>query len=190
MPLPGEFGGTALTCGRCRQGSPAFSKTRAVARYEGAMRDLILQFKHTDAEELTPLLGGWLAQAGGDLWPDIDVIVPVPLTWSRLWRRQYNQAALLANEVSRLSAKPLLLGLLKRHRQASGSQEGLTQRQRQDKVRGAFYLDQQLKKQIAGKRILLIDDVLTSGATLNACAKVLRRPGGAAEVMALVLARR
>ncbi|MGH6948353.1 MAG: ComF family protein, partial [Kiloniellales bacterium] len=116
-----------------------------------------------------------------------DLVVPVPLHWTRLFARRYNQAALLGRTLSQMSGKPLAARLLLRRR-ATPSQGRLSRAQRQRNVAGAFALAPDAKRKIAGRRLLLIDDVVTTGATAAACARVLKR-GGAAEVDLLALAR-
>jgi ComF family protein len=174
-------------CGECLQRPPAFSRARAVMLYDDPGKTLILRFKHADRIHAAPALARWLARAGGDLLPHSDVLVPVPLHWRRLFQRRYNQSALLAKALSRQTGLPWLPDTLRRVR-ATASQGGLGARQRRLNVRGAFAVPAALRARIAGKRALLIDDVLTTGATLDAAARALRR-AGAADVFALALAR-
>ena len=127
----------------------------------------------------------WMARAGAELIADADVLAPVPLHPLRLWTRRYNQAAALAREIGRVADKPVDLGLLSRVK-PTRSQVGLSRAQRAENVQGAFRA--RLGAEIRGRRILIVDDVLTSGATLNAASRVLLR-AGAAEVDVLVFAR-
>ena len=126
-----------------------------------------------------------MARAGADILADADVVTPVPLHVRRLWRRRFNQAALLGREVARQSGKPFEPDLLLRVK-ASTSQVGLTREQRAQNVQGAFRA--RADAAVRGRRIVLVDDVLTSGATANAAARALLR-AGAAEVDMLVFAR-
>ena len=167
---------------------PAYGRARAVARFEdGPARLLIHRLKYGDRVELARPLGRWMARAGADLLADADVIVPVPLHRRRLWSRRFNQAAALAAEVARVCgvpSDPLLLARIK----ATATQVGMTRAQRRDNVQGAFRVPDIAAARLGGRRVLLIDDVLTTGSTLNAAARVLLR-SGAASVDVLVFAR-
>ncbi len=186
QPFDFELGPDAL-CGACIEAPPAFDRARAVLRYDEASRDLILAFKHADRTSLAPTFGAWLNRIGQELLGDSDLIVPVPLHWSRLFGRRYNQAALLANALGALSGKPVLPDLLIRRR-ATKKQGHLGRLARQRNVAGAFALHPRRGALLEGKRILLVDDVITTGATVTNCAKVLRK-NGAIAVNVLALAR-
>jgi ComF family protein len=165
---------------------PDWDRARAVARYDGVMRTLVHDLKFRDRHDARRLFGRWLAHAGTELLHDADLIVPVPLTRSRLLRRRFNQAAILATEVSRCSgipSEPLLLLRTK----STPPQVGLTREQRRQNVSGAFALAEHRRARVAGAKIVLVDDVVTTGATANACARTLKR-GGAARVDVLTLA--
>ena len=165
---------------------PVFRRARAVARFEdGPSRRLVHRLKYSDRADLARPLGAWMARAGADILADADVVTPVPLHVTRLWRRRFNQAALLGREVARQSGKPFEPDLLLRVK-ASTSQVGLTREQRAQNVQGAFRA--RADAAVRGRRIVLVDDVLTSGATANAAARALLR-AGAAEVDMLVFAR-
>lgn len=127
-----------------------------------------------------------MAAAGGELLNEADLILPVPLHGLRLWRRRFNQAALLAREIGRLSGKPCDLRALARVK-ATRPQVGLTRFQRAENLQGAFRVPDGARPRIAGRRLLLIDDVTTTGATGNAAARVLLR-GGAAGIDLLTFA--
>ncbi|MGH6886399.1 MAG: ComF family protein [Geminicoccales bacterium] len=174
-------------CAACAAERPPYGRARAALAYDDASRGLILAFKHGDRLEAAPLFARWLALAGAGLLERCDLVVPVPLHWTRLFSRRYNQSALLAGALSQTSGKPLVARLLLRRR-ATPSQGRLSRAQRQRNVAGAFALAPDAKRKIAGRRLLLIDDVVTTGATAAACARVLKR-GGAAEVDLLALAR-
>ncbi len=165
---------------------PVFRRARAVARFEdGPARRLVHRLKYSDRGELARPLGAWMARAGADVLADADAIVPVPLHPLRLWTRRYNQAAALARAVALRSGKPFEPQWLQRVK-ATRSQVGLSREQRAQNVQGAFRASPGAP--IKGRRIVLVDDVLTSGATANAAARALLR-AGASEVDLLVFAR-
>ncbi len=166
---------------------PLYDRARAVALFGDVLRSLIHGFKYSDQREGLSLFGRWLVLAGQDLLEEADLIVPVPLYRGRLWQRRFNQAALLSFEVSELTGIPVDVLALKRRR-ATRSQVGLTERQRRKNVTGAFALIPRKKALVTGRNILLIDDVLTTGSTVDACSKALKK-AGAARVDVLVLAR-
>jgi ComF family protein len=174
-------------CGRCLADPPVYDRARAAALYDDASRGLLLRFKHGDGLNLTPLFGAWLARTGAVLLPEADLLVPVPLHRTRLFARRYNQAALLALEIAKRTGVPVdVLGLVRDRR--TPSQGTRTRAGRERNVRGAFLVTPPLAAKIQGKRVLLVDDVMTSGATANACARVLGRAGAAA-VDVLTIAR-
>jgi ComF family protein len=158
-----------------------------VLRYDEASKELILRFKHADRTGSAPAFAAWLQRAGAELLAEADVLAPVPLHWSRLLARRYNQAALLARELARLTGKPAIQDLLVRRRRTP-SQGGLGAAGRERNVSGAFHVHPRHAARIKGQRVLLIDDVLTTGATVSACSRTLRR-GGATAVDVLTLAR-
>ncbi len=174
-------------CGACNSRPPSFMRARAVFRYDEASRSLILRFKHADELQGAPAFGRWLARAGAELCGDADLIAPVPLHRWRLLARRYNQSALLAQSLSRVSGKPLAVDLLKRRR-PTPSQGRLSRSARRRNVRGAFILRRGAASVVRGVRVLLVDDVLTTGATVEECARVLVASGAAA-VDVLTLAR-
>jgi ComF family protein len=166
---------------------PAYARARAAVRYEDVSRTLVHAFKYGDRLDLAPTLARWTAQAGHELLDGADALVPVPLYWRRLWARRFNQAAILAENISRMSAVPVLHDVLKRVR-PTDQQVGLTRAERAANVQGAFRVSAEGKAAIRGKRLVLVDDVLTSGATADTCARTLLR-GGARTVEVLVFAR-
>lgn len=150
-------------------------------------RELVHRLKYGDRTELALTLGRMMAQAGRELLAEADLIVPVPLHRARLWSRRFNQAAALAAVIarqSRLPAAPTALARVKRTRQ----QVGLTRAQRAQNLQGAFRVPEAMRPQIEGRRILLVDDVLTTGSTANAAARALLR-AGAREIDVLTFAR-
>jgi len=166
---------------------PVFHRARAVAEYDGTASLLVHRLKYNDRLELARALGTMMARAGAELLGDADVIVPVPLHRWRLWWRRFNQAMVLAKAVSSESGMPcdpFLLARIKRTRR----QVGLTKAQRQENLQGAFRVPVEAKARPKGKRVLLIDDVLTTGSTANAASRALLR-AGAASVDVLAFAR-
>jgi ComF family protein len=166
---------------------PAYDRARAVVRYEGVARTLVHALKYGDRLDLAPTLGRWMTVAGQELLEGADAIVPVPLHWRRLWARRFNQSAALALVVARQSGLPMLHDTLRRVR-ATAQQVGLSQSERARNVQGAFRVKADRRRLVAGKRIVLLDDVLTSGATVDACARALLR-AKAAHVDVLVFTR-
>jgi ComF family protein len=166
---------------------PSYDRARAAVRYDDVARALVHAYKYGDRLDLAPLIGRWMARAGHELLGDADGLVPVPLHWRRLWARRFNQSASLAAEISKVSKVPVVHGALKRMR-ATQHQVGLSRSERAQNVQGAFRVAAEARAEIAGRRLILIDDVLTSGATVDACTRVLLR-AGAAHVDVLVFAR-
>jgi ComF family protein len=167
---------------------PVFARARAVARFEdGPARQLVHRLKYSDRGELARPMGRWMARAGADILSGADALAPVPLHPLRLWTRRFNQAAALAQTIARETATPCESFLLARVK-ATQSQVGLSRAQRADNVQGAFRAPAEGHARLKGRRIVLVDDVLTSGATANAAARALLR-GGAAQVDLLVFAR-
>jgi ComF family protein len=177
--------GAGATCGGCLREPPRFRRARAVLRYDDHGKQLILRFKHADRIDMAPTLARWMARAGAELLADADVIAPVPLHWSRLFARRYNQAALLANGLSALSGVPAAPRLLERRRRTI-SQGSMGRAQRLKNVKRAFAVRDPARA--AGRAVLLVDDVLTTGATAGECARVLLA-AGAAHVDVLTVAR-
>ena len=166
---------------------PAYDRARAAVRYDDIARALVHQFKYGDRLDLAPMMGRWMARAGGELLVETDGLIPVPLHWRRLWARRFNQSAALAGVISGLAGVPMLHDALRRVR-ATPQQVGLSREQRADNVQGAFRVPPERKSEVIGRRLILIDDVLTSGATVDTCARALLR-AGAAHVDVLVFAR-
>jgi len=177
--VPFGSAGLAGLCASCIEAPPVFRRARAALRYDEAARRLILPFKHADRVELSGVLAAYMARAGADLLTAADVVVPVPLHRARLFRRRYNQAALLARAVGRAESRPVLLDALRRVR-GTAPLGAKSAEERAAMLAGAIDMRPSRAARIAGRRVLLVDDVMTSGATANACAAVLLAAGAVA----------
>src|SRR6187551_698637 len=166
---------------------PAYQRARAAVRYDDVARTLVHQLKYHDRTDLAPAMGRWMARAGHELLGEADALVPVPLHWRRGWSRRYNQSGALARVIERQSGVKLASELLRRVRPTQ-QQIGLSRSERADNVQGAFKIAPDRAAEIHGRRVVLIDDVLTTGATTDACARALLR-ARAAQVDVLVFAR-
>jgi ComF family protein len=166
---------------------PAYTRARAAVRFDDVARKLVHAFKYSDRLDLAPMMGGWMTQAGRELLANADAMVSVPLHWRRLWARRFNQAAALAKVISNNSGVPDAHHVLERTR-STPQQVGLSRTERASNVQGAFRVADAAKVEIRGKRLILVDDVLTSGATVDNCARTLLR-AGARNVDVLVFAR-
>ncbi len=186
LPQALDLGPEAL-CAACIARPRAWSRARAALAYDDVSRRPILDLKRSGRRDGLAVMATWMALAGADLLAQADVIVPVPLHYLRLASRGYNQSGWLARALAARTGVPVRLAALERHR-ATPSQAGLSPRARRRNVRGAFRVRRSHMGAIRGKRVLLVDDVLTTGATLEASARALRA-AGAQDVMALVLAR-
>jgi ComF family protein len=172
-------------CAACRARPPVFDRARAVLRYDAASRGMLLAFKHADRTDLAPSFGRWLARAGAELLAEADLVAPVPLHWTRLFSRRYNQAALLAQAVAKGAGRPFCGDLLLRRKRTKPQSAGLASRTRN--VAGAFVVPARRRQLVEDRRLLLVDDVRTTGATIEACARALKA-AGAATVDVLTLA--
>jgi ComF family protein len=166
---------------------PAYRRARAAVRFDDVARALVHALKYGDRLDLAPMMGRWMATAGRALTAEADAIVPVPLHWRRQWARRFNQAALLSQVISKASDVPVAHAVLKRVK-ATPQQVGLSQSERALNVQGAFRVPPSGKAEVAGRRLILVDDVVTTGATVDACARALLR-AGAADVDVLTFAR-
>lgn len=166
---------------------PVYARARVVARYEETARALVHRLKYSDRLDTARALGAMLTRAGGELARECDLVVPVPLHRSRLWWRRYNQAMELARPVATAFGKPIDGALLLRVKRTA-PQVGLSRSQRGLNLQGAFRISPEAKARLRGKRVLLVDDVITTGATANAASRALLR-GGASAVDVLAFAR-
>jgi ComF family protein len=186
--MPFDFPVSAGTlCGACLTEAPYFQSARAAMLYDDISRKLILGFKHGDRTHAVKALAVWMHRAGGEFFEGADAIVPVPLHRWKLFQRRYNQSALLAQQIGIMTGKPVLYDVLRRIR-ATPPQGRLKRKERQENVKGAFAIAPKHKDSVEGKTLLLIDDVMTTGATANECAKVLLK-AGAKQVHVLTLSR-
>lgn len=184
LPFDFEIEEGAL-CGACLQTPPPYKTARSVFVYTAQSKDLILRFKHTDSLHSTPLFAAWMMNSLGDITDPL--CIPVPLHWTRLFMRTYNQAGLLALTIAKRNGWIYNPSLLMRKRRTP-SQGYLSRQERVKNIEGAFRIPERRRKELLNKTILLVDDVFTTGATLNACSKTLLK-AGAKEVHALTLGR-
>jgi ComF family protein len=172
-------GGPGGLCPGCLAHPPSFGAARAALRYDSASQKLILPFKHADRPELAGPLAAHMARAGGALLARCDLVAPVPLHWRRLFARRYNQAALLAQRLARGAGRPCIPDLLRRRR-ATPALGDRGAAERAALLDGAFAIRPGAARRVLGRRVLLVDDVMTSGATAEACTRVLLAAGAAA----------
>ncbi|HJS32324.1 MAG TPA: ComF family protein [Alphaproteobacteria bacterium] len=177
----------SILCTGCLGERPEFSRARAAFRYDDGGKRLVLGLKFADRTGGVPAFGRWLARAGAELLVDADVVAPVPMHWTRLAWRRYNQSALLALAVARAGGRTCIADLLVRRRRTPPQGE-LGRRERWRNVRGAFAVNRRHEAAVSGARVVLVDDVLTTGATARHCARALLA-AGAASVDLLTLAR-
>lgn len=185
-PFSAQLGGEA-ECAACIDAPPPYRSARAVAAYTAESRRLITRLKFGDDTALAKTVGRWMATVARREAMPAELVLPVPLHARRLWRRGYNQSLLLADVIAKTLSLPVEPYVLTRLR-ATPPQTRLTRKQRLKNVQGAFAVREQDTATIAGKRVLLIDDVFTTGATIEACATTLLK-AGAGEVHVLTFGR-
>ena len=186
FPFELDAGPDAL-CGACTAEEPAYDRARAALAYDDLSRSLVLDIKRGARRDGLKAYAAWMRLAGGPLVEEADALIPAPLHWTRLIGRRFNQAAWLAQSLGDLSGKKVDLFALERTKRRK-SQAGLDAGQRRRNVTGVFRVNAAGAKRLKGKAVLLIDDVFTTGATAEACAKAVKR-AGAARVDVLTLAR-
>lgn len=179
--------GSKMLCGRClKKARSPFRLSRSALVYDDASKNMILNFKFNDKTENAITFAKWLKLAGRDIWAEgVDVIMPIPLHYTRLLKRRYNQSALLAHELSLLSGIPVDYDAVVRHKKTRPQVE-FSGHERVKNVKGVFRIKH--PERIKGQRVLLLDDVLTTGSTLKECALVLKQ-SGAKSVDTLTIAR-
>lgn len=179
--------GDDMLCGHCIRESPAFDKVYAPFYYAGSIRNLILRLKHHDqthlAKTASDLMGGYLSNHPLD---DVDLIIPIPLHFKRLFFRRYNQASLVARLLAKMLKKPWAVSVLTRKNHQT--QKGKNRKQRLEQLAGQFEVSSKWRDHLQGKHILLIDDVMTTGATVHHASKTLKAYG-VEKVSVCVLAR-
>ncbi len=186
FPFENDAGEEAV-CGACAADEPVYHRARAAVSYDDASRQLVLDLKHAGRRDGLPTFAAWMGHAAGPLLQEADLIAPVPLHWTRLARRRFNQAAWLAQALGRAHRKRVAYAALARVKRRP-SQAGMNADQRRRNVAGAFQVRPTSRKLVEGKAILLVDDVFTTGATVEACARALKR-AGAARTDVITLAR-
>ncbi|MDH5489263.1 MAG: ComF family protein [Rhodospirillaceae bacterium] len=193
---PFEFSGNSeieregLICGPCARTTPPFSRARAAFMYDDFSRKMVLAFKHADQTHLAKFFAAQLERVGGELINECDLIIPIPISRTKLFSRRYNQSAEIARILARNSAKDFHPGVLKRigaRGNKKSTQANLSRRARFENVRGVFVVPSAMARRLKGKSILLVDDVLTTGATVTEATRTLLR-AGAKNVDVLTLA--
>jgi ComF family protein len=187
IPLPGEDLGHAAHCDDCMLIARPWSQGRAALLYKDCARQMVLGLKHADRQDLVRPVAAWMHRAALPMLRDGMLVAPIPLHWFRLFRRKYNQAALLSAAVARLGGLEHCPDLLQRRRY-TGSQEGRDRAQRFSNMTDAIALHRRHAARVEGRQILLVDDVMTSGATFAAAAEACLA-AGANEIFVLALTR-
>lgn len=172
-------------CAPCQAEPHVFGRARAACIYDEGSRDLILQLKHADRLEYAPLFTRWLTRAAAPLLDDTDAVVPVPLHWTRLLARRANQAAEIARPLAQVAGRAYLPDALVRT-QRTPTQGGRSARGRRLNVKSAFAVPTAAEREVRGRRLLLVDDVLTTGATADACARALLAAGARSVDLAVI----
>jgi ComF family protein len=174
-------------CVACMNRKPIFDQAISAFEYNEASRGILLKFKHGDATYLCPQLARWIYGASQSVIQNADLLIPVPIHFFKRLKRKYNQSELLAQELEKLSGIPHEPRILQKKKRTL-QQEGLSRTIRLQNVKGSFSVNEKYKNLLEKKTVLLIDDVLTTGATANECAKILKKHG-AEKVIVLTVAR-
>lgn len=177
-PFTQDFGAGFLSA-EAIANAPPFARARSAVVYSGVAREAVQALKFSDRTDLAPWMARWMVRAGGDVLADADVIVPVPLHWTRFLRRRFNQSAELARAVAKQTGVRFEPTAIKRIK-ATRQQVGLPANQREDNVRAAFRVPEEAEILVSGRRVLLIDDVFTTGATVSAVTRALKKAGASA----------
>lgn len=186
-PLPGTEAGEDPLCDYCLETPRPWERGRAAVLYQDTGRKLVLSLKHGDRQEIARPAGLWMANAIRDVVPDQTLIAPVPLHWLRMIKRRYNQSALLARALADRLEMPCCLDLLQRVRRTR-SLEGLNREERRKTLENAIRVHPRRRHRLAGRPVLIVDDVMTSGATLAAATRACRA-AGSGSVYIVTLAR-
>lgn len=179
--------GAGFLCADAIANPPVFDRLRSVAVHDGVARNLVHGLKYRDRTDLAAMMAEWMLRASDGRVADCDALIPVPLHAFRLLARRFNQSAELARAVARLSGKPYLADALLRTKRTR-RQVGLGVRAREDNVRSAFSVSSPHRADLAGARVVLVDDVYTTGATVSAATRALKR-AGVVDVTVLTFAR-
>jgi ComF family protein len=185
-PFTHDMGANFLSAEAIAAPQP-FERARAAVAYTGVARSMAQALKYNDRADLAPWMARWMLRAGSELIADADLVVPLPLHWRRFLGRRYNQSAELGRAVACLSGLRFEPEALRRSK-VTQRQVGLHRREREDNVRGAFKVPPEAEILVRGRRVLLVDDVYTTGATVSAASRALKR-GGASAVDVLTFAR-
>jgi ComF family protein len=187
VPLPGPGESIDTFCDACLHTPPAWNKGRAAVLYEGAGRRVVLALKHGDRLDIAKPLAGWMLVRGHDLITPGTIVVPVPLHWRRLLRRRYNQASLLAQHIAFARSARMIPDFFKRRR-CTVPQLNMSREERFANQADAIEVAPKCREAANGASLLIVDDVMTTGATLSACTEAALATG-ARQVNILVLAR-
>lgn len=176
-----------VTCAACTTSPFFFDRLRAPFAYDGTIKDLLMRFKHGDGTDLVLFFARSMVRAAGDVLPDVDWIVPVPLHWGRLIKRGYNQAGILAAAISKITKIPVMPDGLVRQK-STVSMGHLTSQKRRENIHKAFDVRIKWRPKLQNSNVILIDDVMTTGATVNECVKVMKS-FGAGRIDVITIAR-